>query len=515
MMRLRFVSILLAAAVVAFAACFAFAKSSAKLSFAMPKTFPKSSLVELKDIKAEWSAADAATLTVKLTVAASARVYDPEGMEKVDVKSLSAEITADKGKTWKTAIFDKDAQSEGIWTAEVEFPEYAEKVDAAATGTPATAATATPTATGTLPATGTQTTETAAAHVTMEKKSSSGSGPVMKLGGQSISVDTRGLEKGAPKKTVETVAAAATAGGSEARGETKAESKYPDVTMAVCFTALDSLGNTTVELYSQADPQKESDVHFAQALSDPKESASRGETIPARDITAVSAAWLRGDIYVRADTAARYDKNDYVKNRDLQYLVARFVSADTISMAEQIGEGMYSYLMLEKVQIWPKKELYEGDPVMFTVDQRFIANLSALMSKDEKDLTSEQKELKKKILAGKVNLSDGYFLREKVQNTGLLTQVVGNHAYWKMNKSALTDAKDTAGYFKLTVFSGWQHVGVGDSFNTDDMTPYATIVLRHHVLKPGVGELAEDFSETKPAPVKMPPGLPPGAIWGN
>ena len=488
-MKLRIGEIVLAAVLAALIYRAPASAQQKRLVIESPMPFPKSSQVEIKKIDAAWGPAEAATPSVKLTVLAEAKVNSSNASDTADVSALTADITADRGKTWKTAVFMKDEKAPGVWTADVEFPEFSGGGSA-------------------RPAAGAEEDAPSGAEEDAgENASQAEDKSLISLGGITIGNETRGLSKRAPKPSPESTEPPA-----EPPTEPPA-GPAGSATAVICFSATDSLGNTTVELFNQADPAFERDVHFTPVLSDASESASGGAQA-ARDITGVSAAWLRGSIYVKAAAAAALNKNSLQTSGRLNYFVARFISTKTIPDAEQLGEGLFSYLLLDKVMVWQKGNAFGNQPVTITVNFDFVGKLIKLMNTDEKKLPPELKKLKKDILQGKINPATDYFITKKAENTGLGTQVAGNQIYWKINKEALTDAKNEAGVFRLTVFSGWRQNPGSGNFTIDDRTLYTTIALKHHVLAFGQSELSEEYRETPPAPVVAPPGLPPGAIWG-
>ncbi len=417
-----------------------------------PMPYPPSSQVEFSKYSLEWDE-NSATPSVTISLTAAAKVNGGVSTSSVTVSAVSADLTVDGGRTWRTYRFLRNERDKSTWSARLEFPEWgteAGKVAGGAAGKKET--------------------------ITKETKET------LVLDGRSISSDdekTDGLFKSRPTVGLESE---------------PAETRYTSGAFAmICFSATDTMGNSTSELFNQIGPRYESEVHFTTVIADPEESLSTKEAKP-RDILDVSAAWLRDKIFLRLFSAGT-ETGNIVTNPTLNYFAVRFVETGLQPELEQAGEGIYHYVLMNKRKIWPKKDLLGEKPFALKLDLEYLNKLSAIMNTPEKNLSGELKKLKNSIKEGKTDPSISTYTNNEVKNLGLDTQSHDKRVYWKIDSKALRTEGAGAGSFRMTFFSGSRKNPRTGAFKIDDRTAYATILFRYHRLVAGQQSLTDETAE--------------------
>ncbi len=419
--------------------------------------YPPSSYVEFSKFGLKWET-ETATPAVEIVLTAVAKINDERPSSSVSVSAVSADLTADGGRTWRTYEFRKDAKEESVWKARLEFPEWR---------------------------TGNK--ETAAAAGKEGMDDGENGGETLSLSGRSITKTdekTRILFKGRPKSEIKT----------ESEEPPSEEPRYPKGAFAlICFSATDSMGNTTSELCNQAGPRYESEVHFKTVIVDPEESKDEKES-KYRDIVEVSAAWLRDKVFLRLAAAAK-ENTDIITNSYLNYFAVRFIEAGMNPVLEQAGNGIYHYVLANREKIWPRKDPLSEKPFELELKMNYVNNLDAVMRRADRDLTPEQKKLKKQIMDNKFDTSFSIYTNKAVDGSVLETLIDENRVYWRINSKALRKGTADGGVFRMTFFSGSSRNYGAEPFIMYDKTSYATVSLKYHRLIAGQDVVTDETVE--------------------
>lgn len=433
---------------------FVFSQEKPANSF-VSSAFPLSSMVVFDKIYAVWDDA-AATPTVKITVAATAIENNVDKQKTVRVIGLNADISTDSGLTWKSYKFEID--SAGVWKTAIELPDFIDK-----------------SVLGKEPEL-----------ETLKKKGT-------------VTDELSGMIKGPPVVMPNPVPEE---GPSRISNEAEA---------LICFTATDSLGNTTAELFNQIAPNAESKMHFTQTFkaAQPENGEEKKSIF---DILDVSASWLRDKIFIRLTPGAVFNQYEFMKNPEFAYYILRFTGSDIESDAEMIGEGIYHYFLVTDVLTWQKTPVPDSSPFMMKLNNNFLLDFDQAMNTPENKLSPELKKLKKDILARKIVPSDYFLTRTPVTYSGLESQMISGRAFWKINEKALTAGQEEERSFRMYAYSGTtKHIG-SVSMDIKAKTGYATFFLRHHILKGDKPEIRCEIGDNMSEP-PVPSGLPPDAIW--
>jgi hypothetical protein len=199
----------------------------------------------------------------------------------------------------------------------------------------------------------------------------------------------------------------------------------------------------------------------------------------------------------------------------LYYYIIHFTNSDINPDAEQAGEGIYQYFLLNNIKLWSKNDVLSSEPFMLKLNGPFLSDLSKIMSTPEKDLPGRLKKLKKDISNRKINAALMYYNKIPLKDSGLATQSVGNHAYWKINKAALVKNANKPESFRICLYSAHATQTSPGAIIISDRTPFATFYMRDHVLAAGKPGLRDEFGGSGAKLLKrnnMPFKLPPGAF---
>lgn len=445
-----------------------------------PFFFPPSTSVEFTSVSAKWlggTATPAIRLSVKAKAGWNDNIFSP-----LSVVGISADISTNNGLIWKTYKLSPSDTATGAWEATIELPEWSKPAEIpdnpAASGASGSAGIATsgetvPAATG---AAGTP------------------------------SGYERGLQKGQAVNITGSKAA-----------KPPANSASPEMiggaTATICLIAVDSQGNTTAELPSQAVPQFEKDVHFTRIITDPQETLGIEKPdyvkSPDRDIVEVSVAWLREKLFLRARIAGTTIPGKVIEP-GINYYIPRFIPFDTHPLAVRAGQGIFHYFLANPAAIdWPRKSPFGDVSFMLMVNEEYLIKLTEIMKLPDKELSAELKQFKKDLLGGKIDLTSDIYTKIPYEDSGLTALALADRLFWRIDREKLVSGSKYPEGIRITMFTGYIDRPDDYSLHIDDVTRYATVYFRRRILAAGETELKIDYSESE-----APPGvlLPPGAV---
>ena len=440
------------------------------------------SYVQFPSIKAKWANPASDNPALELRVTASVVSDSPEN---TTVKSLSADYTTPEEKTWRRTEFEKDPES-GEWVAKISFTGWKAS---GASGPVSATTTATTTATAPVPATApTAATAPVAPEMPAAPRIESNTAGVMDDSGKGL----------------------------------KWESTLPppstgadDQRVVVCLRAVDSLGNSTVELYRQMRPQEVSEIHFTPLIVDAAEpgrqkNAKNYENTPDRDLLTTSAAWLDRYIYFLARVAGNTSPGIAV-DPGYNYFILRLTGLDTSALFCKLGKGVYHYHAtfnrLEEVLPGKKDKEY---PFGMDFDSRMLLEFAVMLE------YGKQHEQLPPVFDDYVALLEEVGMFEALdENRPVPSRVVLEGAdisathfmdrvYWKMDPTVLAQDGLLPTGFYTRFYSGYMHTRDDSNVMRDDRTGYSAVFLRHHLIERGKDAQFEISERDIPAPPARP-----------
>ncbi len=361
---------------------------------------------------------------------------DDKSAPKVTVESVRAYITTDKGRAWKSYAMKRSASATGSFEVRIEIPEWKAKAK-----------------------------------------------PEADAPGDS------------PEK-----------GGKNRPSLLQLNEGWVDnATAALCFSAVDSLGNTTAEIAHQQAPKFEKDIFFMDVISDPAEKKAPKDGItyqnsPDRDILGAEIAWVREFIFVRLRIAGTTQINQVVRP-GLNYYVVRFIPLETPPGAERYGQGLIDYYMPNpKLFEWSREDPFGKAPFWLFVNEDLARKIAAALSAPDSKLTDDLRNLKKKIISGKYDVSNSLFRKMDFDEANLSAGNLLDRVYWRLQLDKFYVGTNDKTGFKADFFTGWLFDGFETDLKMDDITPYATIYKRHHQMRVGKGTLENGDGEIGWAP---------------
>ncbi len=432
--------------------------------------FPPAGHVQFNNIQTEWLQGKA-TPTVVISVEPQALVNSIP-RKTTEIKELSLELTTDNGLTWKEYALAPAGDDTARWSVTIEIPEWAEKEDP-----PSPAETP------------------AAAQPEPETKV---------INGATIEGADDGYEPGLKKSSLNAVSDKDKNTATGADTGNAVEPAGTNRSAAICFYALDANGNSTVEVPHQASAFFESDVRFKLAMTDPAERAGirypKYEESPNRDITHIGVAWLNKMFYIKLMVEGSLEKNRQL-SPGLNFFVLRLVKLDTNAISEQAGQGMLHYFLANPDAIdWPRTNPFGDDPFYLIIDEEKLGKMVQLFNTPEDQLSDDDKLFMESVKEKKLDPLAEIYDTVKIEEKILETRTFLNRAYWKIDREAITKGSNVKRGFRINIFSGYMREQEDYELIIDDRTNYATVFLRHYVLKQGSTGIEAEYSEDKLIP---------------